>query len=101
MNDLTEINVKQFRKLQDDPNNSKPQYYCIFFITPFNQSIATFWVKDIVAYLMLKIISTKPTTFDKILDNFKKLIKNHSANEDHIQKTLTDLFIKLLTYPFV
>lgn len=99
MNDLTESNSEQFKKVIDSSFN-KP-YYCIFYYTPFSGSIATYWVKDIGAFLMAKIISKEYKTFEIIIFEFSKLIKNSSKDNNYLKKILVNLITKLYNYGFL
>ena len=79
--DLSENNLYPFQKLSSTGLKRK-EYYSIFYTTTFQRSIAAFWVKDIVAYILKNILKDGFKNLEEIVDEAELLLKKSQIQSE-------------------
>lgn len=99
--DLTSYNLIPFLKLNDTTLETK-NFYCVFHKAPFQKTIASFWVKDITAYIVTRILNNNYQSLDEIINQTEKLLKTKKdSNREYIKSILAELFLKLYNYGLI
>lgn len=100
-NDLNNGNLSPFLVLDNKVLNEK-KFYCLFYLSNFQNSISTFWVKDIVAFIVIRILSNKYQNLTKINNLIKTALNIKTISDfEKTKSVLTDFLIKLYYYDLI
>lgn len=67
-------------------NLKKPPMYCVFTYTPFESSISSFWITNLHAYILSRVLNQEFQSISEIIIKVQTLLSNNQENSYHIIK---------------
>jgi hypothetical protein len=96
-----EMSQGQLKQISES-NLTKPSVYCVFSYTPFEPSISSFWITDINAYILSKVLSFEYQTLSDIISKIQILLSKESELSYEIIKNILIKFIlKIKCYEII
>jgi len=86
LNEITEENLK------------KPPMYCVFTYTPFESSISSFWITNLHAYILSRVLNQEFQSISEVIEKVQTLLSNNQENSYHKIKSLLLIFLKEISY---
>jgi hypothetical protein len=79
-------------------NLKKPPMYCVFAYTPFESSISSFWITNLHAYILSRVLNQEFQSISEIIIKVQTLLSNNQENSYHKIKSLLLIFLKEISY---
>lgn len=89
-------NPIQLGKIAEE-NLTKPPMYCVFTYTPFESSISSFWIPNLHAYILSRVLTQEFQTISEITNKVQALLSNKRENSYQKTKSLL-LILKEISY---
>ena len=90
-------NPIQLGKITEE-NLKSPPMYCVFTYTPFESSISTFWMTNLHAYILSRVLNKEFQTISEIANKVQALLSNKQDNSYQKIKSLLLIFFKQISY---
>lgn len=91
------MSINQLNEIADE-NLKKPPMYCVFTYTPFESSISSFWITNLHAYILHRVLNQEFQTISEIVVKVQSLLSKNQENSYHKIKSLLLIFFKEISY---
>lgn len=83
-------------------NLTKPPVYCVFSYTPFESSISSFWIEDINAYILSKVLTFEYQRLSDVILKIHVLLVNKSEfSHEKIKNIIIKFILKIKCYEII
>lgn len=92
-----EMSINQLNEIAEE-NLKKPPMYCVFTYTPFESSISSFWLTNLHAYILSRVLTQEFQTISELVLKVQGLLSKNQENSYNKIKSLLLIFLKEIYY---